>query len=234
MRVPRGSWLAAAAVLAAAGSTLPATGCARPAVEDSPPLFAAGTGEVERRVPRDAEEAWDAVLRTLRRNGFTPVRTDHDRLGGDVAARRGEVVVFVRVRMLDQNRTQVSARSDPPDPELSRRLHEAFAIGLGLGEAKAGMFGGCSAELHAGLPLDEAVQRARDVLRDLRITETGLEKNSDEAEVRGRTADSIPVLIILASDGPAETEATFVVGDRKRDAYLALAERMKQLFERRS
>jgi hypothetical protein len=64
--------------------------------------------------------------------------------------------------------------------------------------------------------------------------ETGLEKKPDGAEVRGRTADSIPVLIVLASDGPAGTKATFVVGDRKRDAYLALAERMKQQFERRS
>jgi hypothetical protein len=230
----RGAWLAAAAVLAAGGSTLGTTGCARPKVEDSPPLFAAGAGEVERRVPRDAEEAWDAVLRTLRRNGFTPVKTDHDRLGGDVAARRGDVTVFVRVRMLDPDRTLVSARAEPPDPELPRRLQEAFALGLGLGEARAGMFGGCSAELHAGLTLDEAVRRARDVLRDLRIMETGLEQKADEAEVRGRTADSIPVLIVLASSGPAETEATFVVGDRKRDAYRALAERMKNEFERRS
>ena len=221
----RGAWLAAAAVLAA--------GCARPKVEDSPPVFAAGTGEIERRVPCDPDEAWDAVLRTLRRNGFTPVRADHDRLGGDVAARRGDVVVFVRVRMVDRG-TMVSARSEPADPELLRRLQEAIALGLGLGEAKAGIFGGCSAELHAGLTLDEAVQRARDVLRDMRIMETGLEKKSDEAEVRGRTAEAIPVLIVLASDGPAGIEATFVVGDRKRDAYRALAEEMKQRFERRS
>ena len=222
----RGAWLAATAVLAA--------GCAKPTVSDSPPLFAAGTGELERWVPREAEEAWDAVVGILRRNGFTPVREDHDRLGGDVAARRAERVVFARVRMIGPSQTLLSVRSEPPDPELCRRLQEAFALGLGLGEAKKGMFGGCSTELRAEASLDAAVTRAREVMRALRIAETGLEKRAEEADLRGRTVDSIPVRILLAAEGPSEIEATFIVGDRKRDGYLALAERMKQEFERRS
>ena len=222
----RAAWLAATVVLAA--------GCARPTVADSPPVFAAGTGEIERLVPCDAEDAWTVVLRTLRRNDFAPARADHDRLGGDVAARRADRVVFVRVRKLDEERTLLSVRAEPPDPALSLRLHEAFATGLGLGEARPGLFGGNSAELRAGLTIDEAVRRAREVLRVLRIEETGVEKKPEEAEVRGRTFDSTPVRIVLASDGPRAIEATFIVGARKRDAYLALAGRMKQEFERRS
>ena len=89
-------------------------------------------------------------------------------------------------------------------------------------------------ELRAGLSLDAALTRAREVMRALRIAETGLEKKAEEAELRGRTADSIPIRVLLASEGPHEIEATFIVGDRKRDGYLALAERMKQEFERRS
>jgi len=120
------------------------------------------------------------------------------------------------------------------DQKLSPRLQEAFALGLGLGEANDGMFGGCSTKLRAGLSLHEAVTRAREVMRALRIAETGLEQKAEEAELRGRTIDSIPVRILLASEGPHEIEATFIVGDRKRDGYLALAERIKQEFERRS
>jgi hypothetical protein len=197
-------------------------------------VFAAGTGEIERRIPRGAEEAWAVVIRTLRRNEFIPVRADHDRLGGDLAARRAERSVFVRIRMVREDLTLLSVRSEPPDPALSRRLHEAFAVGLGLGEAKEGVFGGCSAELRAGLTIDEALRKARDVMRALRIEETGLEKKADEADVRGRTVDSVPVRILLASDGPGELSATFIVGDRKRDAYRALAGRMRDEFERRS
>ena len=222
----RHAWLAATAVLAA--------GCARPAVAESPSVFAAGTGDLSRQVPCDAGEAWTVVVRTLRRNDFAPVRADHDGLGGDLAARRPDRVVFVRVRKLAEERTLLSVRTEPPDPALSRALHEAFAIGLGLGKARPGLFGGYSAGLHADLTVDEAVRRARDVLRVLRIEETGLERKGDEADVRGRTFDSIPVSILLAADGPSSVEATFVVGTSKRDAYLALAERMKQEFERRS
>ncbi len=227
----RGIWLEAAAVLAA---TLFTAGCARPTVTDSPPLFAGEPDEIDRRVPRDSEEAWDAVLRTLLQNGYTPVRTDHDRLGGDVAARKADRVVFVRVRKIGAERTLLSVRTDPPDPQLSRRLHESLALGLGMGEAKEGLFGGHSTEAHAAVAIDQAVQRAREVLRALRIEETGLERKGDGADVRGRTIDSIPVRILLAADGPHATEATFIVGDRKRDPYLALAERMKEEFERRS
>ena len=71
-------------------------------------------------------------------------------------------------------------------------------------------------------------------MRVLRIAESGLEVKAEEAELRGRTVDSTPVRILLASEGPNEIEATFIVGDRKRDGYLALADRMKQDFERRS
>jgi hypothetical protein len=217
-----------------ATAVLAAVGCARPTVSDSPPLFAGEPGEIERRVPRDSGEAWDAVIRTLRRHGFTPVRTDHDRLGGDVAARKADRVVFVRVRRTGDDRAVLSVRTEPADPELSRRLHESFALGLGMGEAKDGLFGGHSTEARAAMTIDQAVKTARDVLRALRIEETGLERKGDEADVRGRTVDSIPVRILLASEGPKETEATFIVGDRKRDPYLALAERMKEEFERRS
>jgi hypothetical protein len=223
----RGAWLLAATAVLAAG-------CARPTVAESPPVFAAGAAGIERTAPCDAEEAWTVVLRTLRRNGFAPVRADHDGLGGDLAARRADRLVFVRVRKLDPDRTLLSVRSEPPDPGLSRELHEAFAIGLGLGVARRGLFGGNSAELRADLTIDEALRRAREAMKALRIEETGLERKDDEAEVRGRTFESIPVSILLASDGPRAIEATFVVGARKRDAHLALAERMKQEFERRS
>lgn len=223
----RGAWLMATAVLAAAG-------CARPTVSDSPPLFAGEPGEVERRVPRDSEEAWDAVIRTLRKEGYTPVRTDHDRLGGDVAARKADRVVFVRVRKSGEDRSVLTVRTEPADPELSRRLHESFAVGLDMGEAKDGLFGGHSTDAHAAATMDHAVKTARDVLRALRIEETGLVRKGNDVDLRGRTVDSVPVRIHLAFAGPNETGATFIVGDRKRDPYLALAKRMKEEFERRS
>lgn len=227
MNSGRGAWIGAAITLAAAG-------CARPTLDDSPSLFSDESDQVERLVPVSVDEAWTAVEEVLREQASSPPATDRDGLGGDLVARRAGGRIFVRIRTVDEDRTRILVRREPADRAEAGRFHDAIARRLGLGEAKGGLFGGCSERIRVDRPLDASVQAVREAFRALRIEETGAATDGRTADLRGRGVDSTPVRVRLEPDGPGATEATFIAGARKSAAHRELARRLRREFERRS
>jgi hypothetical protein len=210
--------------------------CSRPSVDEAPAAFGqrAEPDEIERQIPRDAEVVWEAALRVLHENQFQVLQQDHDKLGGDVTARRtAGNKVYVRVKQLQPKQTTVTVRLDPPDRPLSVQLQEGIAGAVGLGEATTGLFGGESEEGTYPLPLDQAVRVARQAFAELRLHVVDASRKESEAELKGRRADSTPVKVRMKFWNPRATALTFIVGASKSDDHRALLKSLRQEFERR-
>ena len=219
---------------AATGAILFLAACSRPAVEEAPTAFGQ-PDEIERQLPRSAEETWDAVLEVLDENKFQIVQQDHDKLGGDLSAGRSPgSKVHVRVKQLQLKRTSLSVRLEPPDRSLSVQIHEAVARVVGLGEATGGLFGGESEQGAYALALEQAVQVARRALAALNLHLIDLTTKATEAELKGRRVDSTPVKIRMKAAEPRRTEVTFLVGTSKSDDHKDLLKSLRQEFERRA
>jgi Protein of unknown function (DUF3568) len=215
---------------------LPA-GCSRPSVEEAPTPFKkkAEPDEIERTYPRDADEIWKVVQKTFEQNQLAVVQQDHDKLGGDlVAERRGGGTVFARVRQLQPKQSSVTVRLEPPDRGVSLQLHETFARELGLGDASGGLFGGDSDEGTYRITLSQAIQVGEEVLAAAGLQVTDAIKKADEAELKGRRSDSVPVRIQMKSKDRQTTVVTFYVGTDKNDEHKSLVRTLKQQFESRS
>ena len=210
--------------------------CSRPSIEEAPTPFArkAEPDEIERQMARDADDIWNVVAKTLKDGGLAIVQQDHDKLGGDLTAQRaGGGNVFVRVRQLQPRQSSITVRLQPPDRRTAFQLHEAFARGLGLGEAKSGLFGGESDSGSYRVTLDQAVQAARDALAAAKLEVTDATHQAEAAEVKGRRGDSIPAKIQIKSKDGRTASVTFIAGTEKNEEIKMLVRTLKQEFERR-
>jgi len=214
-------------------------GCSsRPSVEEAPTPFQKQKepDEIERTYPRDAEKVWDVVTGTLQKNQLAIVKQDHDKLGGDLAAqRKGGGNLFVRVRQLQPAQSSVTVRLEPPDRAVSLQLQETFARELGLGEAETGLFGGGdSDEGTYRLTLDQAIRVAEEVLAAANLQVTDASKKDDNAQLKARRSDSVPVKIRMKAKDRQTTLVTFIAGTEKNDEHKSLVRTLKQQFESRS
>ena len=217
------------------GAAIAIAGCGRrPTIEEPPPGFGRGPDAIERLCPEPATDVWDAVIDTLKDNGFEIAHEDHDALGGEMAAERNGGRIIVRVRQVDQHQSSLAVRVEPPDPRVTLQLQETFARALGRGEARSGLFGGASEEQVVELPLDPAIRAAEATMKTLRIGVIDRRRGRGVAELDGRRIDSVPVRIRLESSDGRTTEATFVAGTTKSDDVRALAKRMRREFELRA
>jgi len=212
--------------------------CSRPSVEEAPTPFQKKQepDEVERTYPRDAEKIWEVVTKTFEKNQLAIVKKDQDKLGGDLVAQRtGGGNVFTRVRQLQPKQSSVTVRLEPPDRAVSLQLHETFARELGLGEAETGLFGGGdSDEGTYRITLDQAVQVAGEVLAASSLQVTDGTRKGDEAEMKARRSDSVPVKIRMKVKDRQTTLVTFIAGTEKNDEHKSLVRTLKQQFESRS
>ena len=106
-----------------------------------------GTNTVDREYARPATDAWKAAVRSAESAGLKICSDNHDKFGGELVAQRANGdEVRIEVRSLNDQSSSVSVRVEPGDRVLAAMLHERMADKMGLGTARAGIFGGSSIE----------------------------------------------------------------------------------------
>ncbi len=193
-----------------------------------------GINTVSRDYSRPAPDVWKAAEESVRSADLEITSARHDRLGGELLARRAEGRdVRIHVRSLDEKRCRVSVRFEPGDRDLASLLHERIAAGVGLGEATAGFFGGDSLEAEYPADLKSCLAPARRAFAAAGAEVTAEETHASWARIDGRLRDSTPARIRLDRVGDLRTRVAFIAGTVKSDDHRALVLRLKEEFESR-
>jgi hypothetical protein len=191
-----------------------------------------GANTVDRDYARPVGKVWQASVDSAKDAGLEVLSAKGDALGGTLVARRssGDEVRIV-VNPLQETRSRVSVRVGPGDLALARLLHERIAEGVGLGEARTGLFGGHSLEGRYDPDLTACTLAGRRMLQALKLEITREETHALWTTIDARTAESIPVRLKCEIEG-TKTHVRFVAGEARTDDALALARRMKEEFEK--
>ncbi|HLY08159.1 MAG TPA: DUF3568 family protein [Planctomycetota bacterium] len=193
-----------------------------------------GVNTVDREFAKSVPQVWAAAVRSAETLEFTVTGDAHDKLEGELVARRaGGGDIHIWVKSLDERTTRVSVRVEPGDHALALVIQEHLADELGLGAAKAALFGGNALEGRYPISLDSAVRSAHHVFSTLQVTTTDEETHATWTRLDGRLRNSIPVRIKIEKDD-ARIRATFIAGDEDSDDTQAFVRRMKNEFESQS
>ena len=192
-----------------------------------------GMNTVTRHYSKPSAEVWKAAMKSSQGADLKIVGDRHDAMGGELVARRaagGEV--RIDVKSLSETQTRVTARVGEGDVDLATMLQERIAQALGLGEAKAGLFGGNSLEVASGCDLTTCLDAARCTFDSLDLITTGEESHATWSKIDGRLKDSTPVRIRMEKKVAGKTQIVLVAGNDKSDDNKAFAQKMKEQFER--
>lgn len=191
-----------------------------------------GINTMDREYAKPAAETWKASVKSVEAAGLTVVSRPNDELGGDLIARRpnGDEV-RVKVRSLDARRSQVSVRVEPGDRDLANLIHERIADNVGLGTAKAGLFGGDVLEAEYLAAPEACLKVAKRVFDVLKVETTGEENHVSWSRIDGRLKGGTPVGIRMEKTENMKTQVQFVAGNDKSDDNKAFVHRMKAEFD---
>jgi hypothetical protein len=191
-----------------------------------------GVNTVDREFTKPASIVWSASLKSVESMDLAVSSQAHDRLGGEIVARRGAgSLVRVWVKALDEKHSQVSVRVEPGERALATLLQERIAEKLGLGEARSGLLGGNSTDGVYCADLAVSMLSARRALRSLQVTITEDATHAQWARIDGRLKDSTPVRIQIDQVEDQKTKVTFIAGNEKSEDNKAFAHRMKEEYE---
>jgi hypothetical protein len=218
------------AIFSAALAALFATGCAE---QDRSNDLGTGLNTVSRDYMRTAPVAHEAAEEALKRSGMTIVNSRSDTLGGEIVARRAvESEIRVETRSLTETSCRITIRVEPGDAALANLLHERTANELGLGEATGGIFGGHVVTDCYGLTVPEARKTAQEALKKCDLQITSEDVHALWADIDARDGKSNPVRIHVEREDDGCTTTWFFAGTEKNNDNKALAERMKEAFEK--
>jgi hypothetical protein len=191
-----------------------------------------GVNTVGREFTKTVQEVWAAAVRSAEKDDFKILSDAHDRLGGELIARRANgSEVHIWVKGLDERTSRVTVRVDPGDRALAVMIQERIAETLGLGAAKTDFFGGNSLEGSYATSLDHCLTSARRVYAILKITATDEESHATWSKIDGRLKDSSPIRIKIEKIEGANCRVTFTAGNENTEDNKACVRRMKDEFE---
>jgi hypothetical protein len=219
--------LAGALVLAACGSPNATPGTSSDQAVTPEPL--------ERQYGKPADEVWDATLSAMKSFDLRIDVDRHDDLGGEIIARRADGRrVTANLASVDKARTKVAIRADRTTPEAAAQIHERIAEKLGMGEAKAALFGGNTLEGTYNTDFAGALAAAERSCKALGFVTTGREAHDDWAQLDARMQDSTPVRFRVdrRDDRNGPIAVKFIAGRGKSEDSKTLASRMKAEFDR--
>ena len=135
------------------------------------------------------------------------------------------------MKSLDERNSRVSVRVEPGDRALAIMIQESIAEHLGLGEAKAGIFGGNTLEGIYATSFDLCLHSARRVYLTLKVIPTDEEYHATWTRIDGRLRDSTPVRIRIEKFEGSQTRVIFTAGNENNEDNKAFVHRMKDEFE---
>ena len=191
-----------------------------------------GVNTLEREYSKPAADSLRAAVKSVEAAGLKVTSKPADQLGGELIARRaGGDEVRIKVKSLDERKSLVSVRVEPGDRDLAKLIHERIADTLGMGQAKAGLFGGDSLE---GVYLSDpasCLKSAKRVYDVLKVEVTAEESHATWARLDGRLTESTPVRIRMERSDAGKTRVEFIAGNDKSEDNKVFARRMKNEFE---
>jgi len=192
-----------------------------------------GTNTVDREYARPASDVGKAVLQSAESADLKVLRDQHDQLGSELLASRGDgKEVRILVKAMNDKSSLVSVRVEPGDRQLADLMHERIAGHLGLGAATAGWWsGGNSLEATYVADLASCTNSARRAIVILEPTSKSEEVHAASCQFDGRLKDGTPVRIKLEKLEDRKTRVTFIAGSSKNDDHKAFAQKMKDSFE---
>ena len=193
-----------------------------------------GPRVVERTIARPADTVCAAALSVARDLSLTLDDDRHDRMGGDLIARRANGDrLTIEVRGLDDHQSRVVVRVDPNNGDLANIFHAKLLHELGMDSAKSALLGGNTAEGSYACDLGRGAAAAEEVLRVMGFERTRKDLRETKAVVDGRRPDSVPVRISLFREDAEKTKVRFIVGASSTPGAGTTAQKMKLEFERR-
>jgi len=190
-----------------------------------------GANTMDREFSKSVQEVWAAATTGVEKLDCKIASDVHDKLGGELVAHRaGGSDIHVWVKSLDERNTRVSVRVEPGDRALATLIQERIAEQVGLGAAKASMFGGNSLTGSYATSLDVAVTSAHRAYSTLEVSTTDEETHATSSRIDGRMRNSNPVRIKIEKEGSL-IRVTFTSGNEDTQDNLAFVRRMKHQFE---
>src|SRR6185295_1060853 len=102
-----------------------------------------GANTLDREYAKPASDVSKAVRQSAESADLRVVSDNHDQMGGELVAARGDgKEVRIVVKSIDQKSARVTVRVEPGDRDLANLMHERIAGNLGMGTAKAGWWNG--------------------------------------------------------------------------------------------
>jgi hypothetical protein len=205
---------------------------------ETPGTSSDGVGAVapiERQYGKPADTVWDATMSAMKSLDLKIDVDRHDDLGGEIIARRADGRrVTANLASVDKTTTKVAIKADRTSAEAAAQIHERIAEKLGMGEAKAAIFGGNTLDGAYSADFGGALAAADRACKVLGFVVTGREAHDTWAQLDARTGDSTPLRFRLdhRDDRGTPTGVKFIAGRGKTDDSKSLAARMKSEFER--
>jgi len=190
---------------------------------------------VERQYGKPADKVWDATLSAMKSFDLKIDVDRHDELGGEIIARRADGRrVTANVASVDKTTTKVAIQADRTTPDAAEQMHERIAEKLGIGEAKAALFGGNTLEGTYAVDFAGGLAAAERACKAMGFVVTGKEAHDTWAQLDARTKDSTPVRFRLdhRDDRTAPTGVKFIAGHGKTEDSKNLVSQMKTEFDR--
>jgi hypothetical protein len=191
-----------------------------------------GMNTISRNYSKPAEDVWKAAVKSAKETDLSITDDRHDRLGGELVALRGTGgEVRIEVKSLSEELTRVSVRVGEGDANLAKMLQERIAGALGMGEAKAGLFGGNSADILSTHDFETCSDAARCTFDALDVRMTSEESRSTTFTIDGRLQESTPVRISVEKKAD-RTKVLLIVGNEKSDANNEFLKKMQAHYMR--
>jgi hypothetical protein len=191
-----------------------------------------GVNTLDREYDKPAAETLKAAVKSVEAAGLKVESQPADQFGGDLVARRAKGdEVRVKVKSLDDHRSLVTVRVEPGDRDLAKLIHERIADHVGLGQAKAGVFGGNSLEGEYFSDPTSCLKTAKRVFEVLQVEPVSEESHATWSRIDGRLKGSTPVRMRMERSDTGKTRVEFIAGNDKNEDNKAFVWRMKEEFE---
>jgi hypothetical protein len=191
-----------------------------------------GVNTLDREYSKPAGDSLAAAVKSVEAAGLKVTSKPSDQFGGELVARRASGdEVRVKVKSLDERKSLVSVRVEPGDRDLAKLIHERIAETLGMGQAKAGLFGGNSLAGEYFADPTACLKSAKRVFDVLKVETVSEENHATWARIDGRLKESTPVRIRMERSDTGKTRVEFIAGNDKSDDNKAFVQRMKDEFE---